>query len=94
MVAISCTRLAGLRRLAMTETVTLLSVPQRGDTVLVQINEHGGKTFANFRKWYLDGDALKPTKQGVTIPLEALPELHRALGAYLASTATAALKTP
>ena len=74
--------------------VTLLSVPQRGDTVLVQINEHGGKTFANIRKWYSDGDALKPTRQGVTIPLEALPELHKALGAYLSDTAPAVLKTP
>ena len=49
---------------------TLLSFPQRGDTVLVQINQHNGKTFANFRKWYVDGDVLKPTKKGVTIPLE------------------------
>ena len=73
---------------------TLLSLPQRGDTVLVQISEHGGKTFANFRKWYSDGDSLKPTRQGVTIPLESLPELHRALGAYLANAAPAALKTP
>ena len=64
---------------------TLLSVPQRGDTVLVQINQHNGKTFANFRKWYLDGDVLKPTRQGVTIPLQALPELHKTLGAYLAT---------
>lgn len=73
---------------------TLLTLPQRGDTVLVQISEHGGKTFANFRKWYSDGDSLKPTRQGVTIPLESLPELHQALGAYLADTAPAALKTP
>lgn len=72
---------------------TLLTLPQRGDTVLVQISEHGGKTFANFRKWYLDGDSLKPTRQGVTIPLESLPELHEALGAYLADTASSALKT-
>ena len=70
---------------------TLLSFPQRGDTVLVQINQHNGKTFANFRKWYPDGDALKPTKQGVTIPLHALPELHKALGAYLATIDPATL---
>ena len=69
----------------------LLSFPHRGDTVLVQINEHNGKTFANFRKWYSDGNALKPTRQGVTIPLEALPELHTALGAYLAAIDPAAL---
>jgi hypothetical protein len=70
---------------------TLLSVPHRGDTVLVQINEYNGKTFANFRKWYSNGDTLKPTREGVTIPLEALPELHIALGAYLAAMDTAAL---
>ena len=70
---------------------TLLSFPQRGDTVLVEINQHNGKTFANFRKWYPDGDVLKPTRQGVTIPLEVLPELHKALGAYLAETNLAAI---
>ena len=70
---------------------TLLSFPQRGDTVLVQINQHNGKTFANFRKWYAEGDVLKPTKKGVTIPLEVLPELHAALGAYLATIDSAAL---
>ena len=70
---------------------TLLSFPQRGDTVLVQISQHNGKTFANFRKWYSDGDSLKPTRQGVTIPLHALPELHEALGAYLATIDPAAL---
>ena len=73
---------------------TLLTLPQRGDTVLVQISEHGGKTFANFRKWYSEGDRLKPIRQGVTIPLESLHELHNALGAYLAEKAPAALKTP
>lgn len=71
--------------------LTLLSAPQRGDTVLVQINEHNGKTFGNFRKWYPDGGVLKPTRQGVTIPLELLPELHKALGAYLAGVDPAAL---
>jgi hypothetical protein len=70
---------------------TLLSFPQRGDTVLVQINKHKGQTFANFRKWYPDGKALKPTRQGVTIPLHALPELHKALGAYLATIDPATL---
>ena len=70
---------------------TLLSCPQRGDTVLVQINQHKGQTFANFRKWYPDGKALKPTRQGVTIPLHALPELHKALGAYLATIDPATL---
>jgi hypothetical protein len=70
---------------------TLLSFPQRGDMVLVQINQHNGQTFANFRKWYPDGKTLKPTRQGVTIPLRALPELHKALGAYLATIDPATL---
>ncbi len=72
--------------------LTLLSIPHRGDTVLVQISELDGKRFANFRKWYGESDNLKPTKQGVTIPLEALPELYAALGAYLAGTAPIALR--
>lgn len=70
---------------------TLLSVPHRGDTVLVEINEYNGKTFANFPKWYSEGDKLKPTREGITIPLEALLELHTSLGGYLAAVDPAAL---
>lgn len=59
----------------------------RGDIWRLEIAKHDGRTFGNWRKWYLDGDTLKPTRQGVTIPLERLPELQAALTAYLAHDA-------
>jgi hypothetical protein len=59
----------------------------RGDVWRLEVAEHQGRTFGNWRKWYWDGDDLKPTREGVTIPLPRLAELHAAIGAYLASDA-------
>lgn len=60
----------------------------RGDVWRFEVASHDGRTFGNWRKWYRDGETLKPTRQGVTIPLERLPELQAALTAYLASQAS------
>ena len=65
----------------------LFEHPYRGDVWRLEIASHEGRTFGNWRKWYRDGDTLKPTRQGVTIPLERLSELHAELGAYLAGQA-------
>ena len=65
----------------------LFEQPYRGDVWRLEIASHEGRTFGNWRKWYRDGDTLKPTRQGVTIPLERLSELHAELGAYLARQA-------
>ena len=43
---------------------------------------------------FRDGDALKPTRQGVTIPLERLPDLAAALTAYLAENASSGPLSP
>ena len=65
----------------------LFEQPYRGDVWRLEIASHDGRTFGNWRKWYREGDTLKPTRQGVTIPLERLSELHAALTAHLAGKA-------
>ena len=65
----------------------LFEQPYRGDVWRLEIANHDGRTFGNWRKWYREGDTLKPTRQGVTIPLERLSELHEALTAHLAGEA-------
>jgi|GEM_PF-1221733 len=61
----------------------LFEHPKRGDTLRVTVDTLHGRTYANFRKWYGEPDQLRPTRQGVTIPLERLPALHASIGAYL-----------
>ena len=65
----------------------LFEQPYRGDVWRLEVASHDGRTFGNWRKWYREGDTLKPTRQGVTIPLERLSELYAALGAQLAGDA-------
>lgn len=60
----------------------------RGDVWRLEVAHHDGRSFGNWRKWYREGDILKPTRQGVTIPLERLPDLAAALTAYLAENAS------
>jgi len=54
----------------------------------LQVASHNGRTFLNWRKWYLDGDTFKPTKEGCTMPLERLEELEAALASWRADNAT------
>lgn len=63
----------------------------RGDVWRLEVATHDGRTFGNWRKWYWEGDTLKPTRQGVTIPLERLSELEAALAGYRASNAAGGL---
>jgi hypothetical protein len=63
--------------------VVLFEQRHRGDVWRLEVAAHEGRTFGNWRKWWWDGDTLKPSKQGATIPLERLGELHAAIGAYL-----------
>ena len=69
----------------------LFEQPYRGDVWRLEIASHEGRTFVNWRKWYREGDTLKPTRQGVTIPLERLGELHAALTAHFAGEAPGGL---
>lgn len=65
-------------------TAILFEQPYRGDLWRLEVATHEGRTFGNWRKWYRDGDTLKPTRQGVTFPVERLDELQAALTNYLA----------
>ena len=65
-------------------TAILFELPYRGDLWRLEVASHEGRTFGNWRKWYRDGDTLKPTRQGVTFPVERLDELQAALTDYLA----------
>ena len=65
-------------------TAILFEQPYRGDLWRLEVASHEGRTFGNWRKWYRDGDTLKPTRQGVTFPVERLDELQAALTDYLA----------
>lgn len=67
--------------------VILFEQPHRGDVWRLEIVTYDGRTFGNWRKWYRDGDALKPSRQGCTMALERIAELHGSLGAYLAGDA-------
>ena len=54
----------------------------RGDLWRLEVNTFNGRTFANWRKWYVANDGWKPTRDGCTIPLETLGELTASLMAY------------
>lgn len=51
----------------------------RGHLWRLEVQTFRGRTFGNLRKWYADGDGWKPTKEGFTMPLEALADLTGAL---------------
>jgi len=57
------------------------------EVIRLAIDTFKGRTFASCRAWYHDGDTLKPSQKGVTIPVEHLRDLHAALGAFLATDA-------
>jgi hypothetical protein len=65
----------------------LFEQSHRGDVWRLEVARFDGHTFVNWRKWYRDGDALKPTKQGLTFPLERLGELEKALAGWRAAKA-------
>jgi hypothetical protein len=59
---------------------------RRGCLWRLEVAQHNGRTFANWRKWWRDADGvLKPTKQGVTFALELLVDLNDAVDGWLAS---------
>lgn len=57
----------------------------RGNVWRFEITHHKGSWFLNVRKWYEDRDdgTLRPTREGVTVPLARLRELQNALRDYL-----------
>ncbi len=64
----------------------------KGNLWRLEIASYRGRARGNWRKWYHDGDAWKPSREGCTIPLDRLPELADALAAYASENAPSALK--
>lgn len=62
----------------MTEAI-LFEHPHRGHRWRLEVAEHRGRTFANWRKWYDAGGTWKPTREGCTFPVSDLWELTVAL---------------
>ena len=65
----------------------LFEQQHRGDVWRLEVVTFNGRTFANWRKWWREGETLKPSREGVTFPLDRIGELHAATGAWLASNA-------
>ena len=51
----------------------------RGHVWRLEVQSFKGRTFGNLRKWYAADDGWKPTREGFTMPLEALAGLTAAL---------------
>jgi hypothetical protein len=60
----------------------LFDVSYRGDLWRLELATHDGRTFGNWRKWYWDGDTLRPTREGCTFAPERLVELEASLAAW------------
>lgn len=60
-----------------------LSVHEKssGENIFVYINEYKGTKYLHIREWYLDNkdNEQKPTKKGVTLPLEKVDGLLEAI---------------
>ena len=70
-------------------SAVLFEQAYRGDMWRLEVATQNGRTFGNWRKWYRDGETLRPTRQGVTFPVERLDELQSALAEYLAGSLAA-----
>jgi hypothetical protein len=61
----------------------LFEQPHRGNVWRLEVSHYNGASFANFRKWYRHDDVLKPTREGLTFPVDQLVRLQAALDDYL-----------
>lgn len=59
----------------------------RGNLWRLEVVEHDGRTFANWRKWYDANGTWKPTRDGCTFPLDRLRDLADALAEHHAAPA-------
>lgn len=62
----------------MSESV-IFEREHRGDVVRLEVATFKGRTFANLRRWYRQDGELKPSREGVTFPLEWLGDLGAAI---------------
>jgi len=65
-----------------------------GETVYVYVNEYKGTKYLHIREWYLDAkdNERKPTKKGVTLPLEKIEALLEAITKLSGETKAEAAK--
>lgn len=54
----------------------------RGHLWRLEVASFKGRTFANWRKWYADGEGWKATREGCTMPLDGLGALMASLMAF------------
>lgn len=54
----------------------------KGNLWRLEVQTFRGRTFANLRKWYAEGEGWKPTRDGFTMPLESLAGLTAGLMAH------------
>jgi hypothetical protein len=67
------------------EEKTSIHQKPRGETVYAYISEYKGTKYLHIREWYTDeGGEEKPTKKGVTLPLDKIETLCEALNQMLA----------
>jgi hypothetical protein len=59
-------------------------LPHNGGLIRFSVCEYLGNRYAELRRFYRSGNEWKPGKQGCTMPLWALVELHAAHAAFLA----------
>lgn len=56
------------------------SIPKRDEKIMIGLREFRGARFVDIRSFFpSDGDEWRPSKKGVTIPVEAFPELFEVI---------------
>lgn len=65
----------------MADNLDLLTIPKPGNQELrVSLSEYRGHRFLSLRIWFrAHGGDMRPGKEGVTVPLWAIPEMRQAL---------------
>jgi hypothetical protein len=62
----------------------------RGEKVYAYISEFKGTKYLHIREWYMDNNEEKPTKKGVTLPMDKIEALRDAINQLLAQEKPAA----
>lgn len=72
-------------------SLLLFEQKHRGHMWRLEITTYKGRSFGNWRKWYLCDAEWRPTREGCIIPLERLTELTLALESH---SIQSAIKSP
>ena len=73
----------------MEEKISVHDKP-RGEKVYAYISEFKGTKYLHIREWYMDNNEEKPTKKGVTLPMDKIEALRDAINQLLAQEKPAA----